>query len=94
MSGWASKTSVNCGWLYGGRLRRPVVWCMFSPGLTRGVELRPKGLILLARSTRSYSCNTASGGFYINVPNSAHYFHLMGNSACPIVMVGAPWYGL
>ena len=60
---WASETSGMCLPVIIGRIRRPLVGHLFSPGLTRGVELRPKGLILLARSTRSYDCNTASGGF-------------------------------
>ena len=57
---WASETSGRFRSIIIGRLRRPSFNLLFSPGLAAGkCALRA---FCFGRSTRSYACNTASGG--------------------------------
>ena len=58
---WASETSGRFRSIIIGRLRRPSFNLLFSPGLAAGkCALRA---FCFGHSTRSYFCNTASGGF-------------------------------
>ena len=72
---WASETSGRFRSIIIGRLRRPSFNLLFSPGLAAGkCALRA---FCFGRSTRSYACNTASGGLMTGCAIRFRYGGLM-----------------